>query len=410
MPLVSMDKVRDVLSRVAPGSRVVASGNFATPLPLIAALDESVETYTLHMLNAHGDLPDRPGVVLETAFVGPAMRGRPGLSYVPCRLSMVPLLFRGPLPPEVVLVHTSLPEGGRVSLGLEVNVLPAAMEACRARGGTVIAMANKNMPYVYGDAEVLTHHIDYMVEVDEPLPTTVGGTPSDDTSLAIGDHVAAMIGNGSTLQMGIGAVPDAVLQRLHDHRELTVWSEMFSDGVLELYRKGALSKDRPIIASFIFGSAELYEWVDRNPEVRLLRTEKTNEPATISRHNQMTSVNAALQVDLFGQANASRIHGRIFSGFGGQTDFIVGAMHAPGGQAFIALPSWHEKSHTSTIVGKLDFPVTSFQQTAVVTEQGVAHLWGLPQARQAHELIERAAHPDARDELHAAALDLDLIG
>jgi acyl-CoA hydrolase len=193
-----------------------------------------------------------------------------------------------------------------------------------------------------------------------------------------------------------------------EHRELSVWSEMFSDGVLALERAGALSQERPIVSSFIFGSEELYRWVDENSRVRLLRTERTNEPGTIERLPQMTSVNAALQVDLFGQANASRVKGQIFSGFGGQTDFIVGAMHAPGGQAFIALSSWHAKSNSSTIVPILGFPVTSFQQTAVVTEQGTAHLWGRSQREQAAELIERAAHPDARESLRQAASDMGL--
>jgi acyl-CoA hydrolase len=182
-----------------------------------------------------------------------------------------------------------------------------------------------------------------------------------------------------------------------------VWSETFSDGVLGLERAGAMNRDRPIIASFIIGSPELYDWVHDNPRIRLLRTEKTNDPAVIARHPRMTSVNSALQVDLYGQANASTIKNKIYSGFGGQTDFIVGAMHAPEGQAFIALKSWHEKSSTSTIVDSLDARVTSFQQTAIATEQGVAHLWGRSQAEQAKELIDCAAHPDAKADLTKSA-------
>ncbi len=402
MTVVNLEQLKDIFSRLAPGTRVVASGNFATPQPLISALDSALETYTLHMLNAHGELPDREGVTLETAFVGPAMRNRATLRYVPCRLSMVPLLLGGPLPPDVVLLHTTPPRDGQVSLGLEVNILPAAVDAVRAGGGIVVGMMNPQMPYTFGDAEMLVEHFDYLVEVDEPLPTVRAGAP-DERSSAIGTNVARMIDDGSTMQLGIGSVPDAVLDSLRGHRDLTVWSEMISDGVHALERSGALSKLRPIVSSFIFGSEDLYAWVDGNPRIRLLRTEKTNDPALIARHPRMTSVNGALQVDLFGQANASTVKGRIYSGFGGQTDFIVGAMHAPEGQAFIALSSWHDKSRNSTIVGQLESKVTSFQQTAVVTEQGVAHLWGLSQSGQARELIERAAHPEAREALRERA-------
>lgn len=408
MATATLEQLTDVFARLAPGARVVASGNFATPMPLIQAFDAAQEVYTLHMLNAHGDLPDRPGVTLETTFVGPAMRDKPGLQYVPCRLSMVPLLYSGPLPVDVVLLHVTTPRDGRVSLGLEVNVLPAAVEAVRASGGLVVGMMNANMPYLYGDSEVLTGHFDYLVEVDEPLRSIDPGEP-DALSQRIGDHVAEHIPDGATMQLGIGSIPDAVLHSLHGHRGLKLWSEMFSDGVLALEREGALDRVRPIVASFIFGSDELYAWVDSNPRIRLLRTEKTNDPALIARHPRMVSVNSALQVDLFGQANASTIKDRIYSGIGGQTDFIVGAMHAPEGKAFIALPSWHARSEMSTIVGRLPVRVTSFQQTAVVTEQGMAHLWGRSQNEQARQLIDRAAHPQAREELERKGRKLGLI-
>ena len=206
------------------------------------------------------------------------------------------------------------------------------------------------------------------------------------------------------LQTGIGAVPDATLSGLTGHRGLGIWTEMFSDGVLTLDAAGALDPQGTITASFVFGSPELYSWVHRNERVRLLRTEKTNDPALIRLNNQMVSVNAALQVDLFGQANASRIGRRIYSGFGGQTDFVVGAMHAPGGQAIVALRSWHPKADRSTIVPLVDEPVTSFQMTAVVTEQGVAEICPGTTAhpgRAAHR--PGGAHPRVRDELREEA-------
>jgi acyl-CoA hydrolase len=183
---------------------------------------------------------------------------------------------------------------------------------------------------------------------------------------------------------------------------------MFSDSVLTLERAGALDRDILVRASFLFGSAELLDWADRNPRVRMIRTETSNDPALIARNPMMVSVNSALQVDLFGQANASRVRRAIYSGFGGQTDFIVGALHSPGGQALIALPSWHPRADVSTIVPFLEEPVTSFQMTAVVTEQGVAEVFGLDQRRQASNIIEHAAHPGIREQLWESAVALGL--
>jgi acyl-CoA hydrolase len=395
------------LEALPPNPRVVVSGNFASPRTALALFDEHVPQWRLWALNPQRGLPERDGITPETCFVGPGMRHNPRMRYVPCRLSHVPALFARAMEPDVVLLHTSMPKHGVVSLGIEVNVLPAAIEACRARGGTVIAQANPQMPFTYGDAIVPLSSIDMLFEADEPLSA---GSPGvlDDTSREIGARIAARIKDGSTLQMGIGAIPDAVLTALADRRGLRFWTEMFSDGVLALDRAGALDPEAPLAVSFLFGSHELYEWIDGNPRVRMVRTENSNDPGLISKQPQMTSVNSALQVDLFAQANASRINARIYSGFGGQTDFIVGALHAPGGQAFIALRSWHPKADVSTIVPLLDEPVTSFQHTAVVTEQGIAEVWGRSQDEQAHNLITRAAHPDVREELfeEAAALGL----
>jgi acyl-CoA hydrolase len=156
----------------------------------------------------------------------------------------------------------------------------------------------------------------------------------------------------------------------------------------------------------VFGSPDLYDWVNRNPRVRLLRTEKTNDPGLIARQPRMVSVNGALQVDLFAQANAARVHGMIYSGFGGQTDFVVGALHSPGGQAVIALPSWHPKADVSTVVPRLAGPVTSFQHSFIVSEQGAAAVWGYDAGDQAGQIIDRVAHPSVRDELRKAARDL----
>lgn len=396
MKEISPEALGHLLGALPGVPRVVASGNFATPHTVLSVLDANVAEYRLYMLNPQRGLPDREGVTYETSFVGPGMRGNPRLHYYPCRLSLVPHLFTHSLQPDVVIVHTSTPSDGTISLGLEVNILPAAIEAARATGGIVIAQANKRMPATYGDATIPIEDIDYIVTVDEPV-TSHTAAPLDEVSAGIGSRVAALVPDGATLQLGIGAIPDATLAALTNHRGLSVWSEMFSDGVLALERAGCMDEDVPITASFIFGSAELYEWVDRNKRIRMLRSEKTNAPGAIAEHPNVFSVNSALQVDLFAQANASRVRGQVYSGFGGQTDFIVGALHSPGGQAIIALRSWHPKADTSTVVPLLAGPVTSFQHSYIVTEQGAAAIWGHDQVTQAQNILDKAAHPAARD-------------
>jgi acyl-CoA hydrolase len=396
------------LRRLPENPRVVVSGNHATPWHTLALCDAALPSYRLWALNGQPGLPDRDGVVLETSFVGPGMRRSPRLRYVPSRLSMVPTLFGSVMAPDVVVLHTTRPRGGKVSLGTEVNVLPAAVEAVRARGGLVVAQVNGNVPWTYGDAELDLHLIDVLVEADEPL-AHAAMVPLDEESAQIGALVAARVPDGATLQAGIGAVPDATMRGLVHRRGLRIWSEMFSDSVLSLERAAALDPTVPITASFLFGSEELLDWVDRNDRIRMARTELTNDPGRIAQNPAMISVNTALQVDLFGQANASRIQARIHSGFGGQTDFIVGALHSPGGQAVIALRSWHRKADVSTIVPLVDEPVTSFQMSAVVTEQGVAEVFGHSQEEQARQLIEHAAHPSVREELREEAAELGLL-
>jgi acyl-CoA hydrolase len=389
--------------------RVVISGNHAVPFHLLELVDQTLDDYRLWALNAPTGLPDRDGVVYETPFVGAGMRRSPRLSYVPCRLSLVPSLFGTTMPPDLVVLNTTRPRAGKVSLGIEVNVLPAAVEAARARGAKVIAQVNDCMPWTFGDAELDADQIDLFIEADQRLPNAPAPV-IDDVSARIGALVAGRVPDGATVQAGIGAIPDAALRGLTGRRGLKIWTEMFSDSVLALERAAALDPDTAVRASFLFGSAELLDWVDGNRRIQMIRTETSNDPALISANPQMVSVNTALQVDLFGQANASRVRADIYSGFGGQTDFIVGAMHSPGGQALIALRSWHPRADVSTIVPVIEEPVTSFQMTAVVTEQGVADVFGLDQFRQAANIIDHAAHPRVRGELWEQAAGLGLAG
>ena len=341
MRTISLDELKRVLKDIPDNPRVLVSGNFATPKALLNAFDSAVSQYTLHMLNAQPGIPNRDGVTYESAFVGPGMRNSPHLNYIPSRLSLLPVIIRDHAIPDVVLLHTSLRRYDTVSLGTEVNILPAAIETVRNRGGIVIAQANSNMPYTYGDAQIYENEIDFLIEVDEPLAEHKPGH-GNAIAHAIGEKIADLVKDQSTLQMGIGAIPDAVLGRLKSRKGLRIWTEMFSDGVLNLQKAGALDEEVPITASFMFGTKELYEWANLNRRIQMLRTEKTNDPSQIARQARMTSVNAALQVDLYDQANASRVNGKIYSGFGGSTDFIVGSLHSRGGHSFMALPSWHE--------------------------------------------------------------------
>ncbi|HET7310651.1 MAG TPA: acetyl-CoA hydrolase/transferase C-terminal domain-containing protein [Mycobacteriales bacterium] len=405
MRTVTPDELQSRLQALpAAEPRVVVSGNHAIPWQALKAVDQALERYRLFALNAPAGVPDRTGVVLETAFVGPGMRGRPSLAYFPCRLSLVPTLLKRRIPPDVVVVHTAPPRDGKLSLGVEVNILPAAIEAARARGGLVVAEVNPQMPYLSGDALLPVEDVDLAVEVDAPLGELPRPAISD-LQRVIGEHVASLVPDGATLQLGIGAIPDAALAALHRRRELRIWSEMISDGVMHLSQGGALA-DGHITTSFAAGSSSFYAWLADNSKVVMCRTERANDPAVIAQQPTMTSINAALQVDLFAQANASYVHDRIYSGFGGQTDFIVGAVHSVDGHAIIALPSWHERSQSSTIVDRLASPATSFQHSYVVTEQGIATIWGRPQKEQAEQLIDHAAAPQARDELRAAARQL----
>jgi acyl-CoA hydrolase len=404
---MALEAVAAMVSSDAAQPRVAVSGNAAVPWQLLRAVDAALPAYRLFMLNAPLGIPAREGVVHETPFVGVGMRRSPSLAYVPARLSQVPELFGTTCPPDVVLLHTSAEHGGRVSMGAEVNVLPAAIEACRALAGSFSRRPTRGCRT-------------RSVTVSSRSTSSTGswrrmnrwgstrGRYTGRAATRIGELVAERVVDGSTLQLGIGDVPNATLPGLSHRRGLRVWSEMVSDGLLALDAAGALDPDSEVVASFVVGSEGLYRHLDRNPRVRILRTEITNDPGRIAANPRMTSINTALSVDLFAQANASRIKARIHSGFGGQTDFIVGALHSSGGQALMALRSWHPRADVSTIVPLLDEPVTSFQHTAVVTEQGAAEIHGHDERTQARHLIDHAAHPSVRDELREEAVALGL--
>lgn len=408
MNRVSASELATVFESLPSGVRVLASGNFATPKALLRIADEHIAEFRLFMLGAQSGIPDREGVIFESPFLGPGMRRSARLNFIPCRLSLVPVVIARHYQPNVLLLHASTVRDGKVSLGVEVNILPAAIEATKKNGGIVVVQSNPQMPYTFGDGEISLDDIDYLIEVDEEL-SEAPNIPLNDTSLEIGSLIANRVESGSTLQLGIGAIPNAVITAMQKHQGLRIWTEMFSDGVLGLVRSNAVDPESTLTASFLFGSRDLYDWVNLNERVHMRRTEITNDPGVISMQAQMTSINAALQVDLYDQANASYVNGQPYSGFGGSTDFIVGALHALDGKSFMALPSWHGKSGNSNIVHRLSETVTSFQHSYVVTEQGVAECFGRSAAEQARNLIEKAAHPDARAVLMDQAVDAGLL-
>jgi acyl-CoA hydrolase len=409
MRIVSVEAlVAHLASLPGPEPRVVVSGNFATPKVLVHALEAALDRCRVFALNAQCELPRRRGFISETPFVGPGMRNDPTLDYVPMRLSLVPRLFDSLRPVDAVLIHTSTPRDGKISLGIEVNILPAAIERVHARGGLIVAQLNPNMPYTFGDGEFPVDWIDLAVEVDEPLGHPEP-RPAEEAEKRIGRQVADFAGDGATLQLGIGQIPNVAAGELVSRRHLGIWSEMISDGVLALERSGSLDLGRPVNASFLFGSPELYEWAHRNPRLRMVRTEIINDPVRIAANPAMLSINMALQIDLFAQVNASFVRGAIYSGFGGQPDFVAGALHSPGGHAVVALHSWHDKTDTSSVLPILTSPVTSFQHSAIVSEHGCAELFGRSQRAQARLIIERVADPRAREDLIEAAGTLGLI-
>lgn len=407
MRILDQPAVERLLSGLTGRPRVVCGGSGAAPLAVLDLMDRACETWRLACINAPAGVPNRPGVTHETVFIGPGARGTSPVRFIPCRLSLAPRLYRNELAPDVLVLHTSMPRNGRVSMGIEVQVLPAALDEAKRRGALVIAQLNPNMPHVLGDGVIDVHDIDVGMVVDAPLPTASMPSPGPIAS-HIGDLVVGRIPDGATLQVGIGVIPDAVVAKLPRAHRVGVWTELLTDGIHTLEEAHSLD-ERMIVGTFAMGTPRLYEWLDDNPRVQLLRCETTNDPGIIATKPKVISVNTALQVDLFGQVNATRIGTRIHSGVGGSTDFLVGAMHSPGGQSLIAMRSWHPKVDRSTIVGRLEGAASANQPTAVVTEQGVAELFGTDEAEQARRLIDEAAHPQARENLRREGVEMGIL-
>ena len=408
---------QQALSAVKSKDRVFLHGAAAAPLELEAALchRDDLREVNLYHIHVEGDAPfAEPGVAEQfrsySFFTGPNVRkavneGR--ADFIPIFLSDIPLLFRsGQLQLDVALVSLSEPDRhGFCSLGPSVE---AALEAVRT-AKVVIAEINPRIPRTHGDSFVHIDSIDHICCVDRPLPTHQP-PPIGAVEQAIGDQIASMIDDGSTLQLGIGAIPAAVVGRLSNKNDLGVHTEMFSDGVMELMQAGNINNKRKTIhaghsvTSFVSGSQALFDFVDDNPAVEFYGCDYTNSVGLIAQHDNMVAVNSALEIDLSGQVCADSIGSMIYSGIGGQMDFIRGAALSRGGKPIIALPSTARGGTLSRIVPTLK-PGAGVVTTRghvhwVVTEHGAVNLHGLSLRQRGEALIE-IAHPDFRDELRS---------
>jgi acetyl-CoA hydrolase len=332
--------------------------------------------------------------------------------FTPCFLSEVPLLFRnGHLPLDVALIHVSPPdEHGFCSLGIEAGLMKTPSQSAKI----VIAEINEQMPRTLGDSFIHISKIDYAVKVDYPLAELSMGK-ANEISMRIGEHVAHLVEDGSTMQLGIGAIPDAVLHFLSHKRDLGVHTELFSDGVMKMVQQGVITNEKKtlhpgkIVAGFILGTRELYAFVDDNPVVELHPTEYVNDPFVIAKNDKMVSINSAIEVDLTGQVCADSIGHKLYSGVGGQVDFVYGAARSKGGKPIIALPSTanlRDGTVISRIVGTLKpgagVVTTRNHVHYVATEYGVANLYGKTIRQRARSLID-IAHPDFREQLEREA-------
>jgi len=328
--------------------------------------------------------------------------------FTACFFHELPRAYREYVPPDVALIQVSPPnKWGFCSLGISVDYTKHAAEIAK----TVIAQVNEKMPKTYGDTFIHVNDIDFFVEstrdlIEIPVPT-IG-----EVERAIGENVASLIEDGSTLQLGIGAIPDAVLNFLHDKKDLGIHTEMFSDGVVGLVEKGVINGKAKtlhpgkMVCAFVMGTRGLYDFVDDNPYVEFYTVDYTNDPYVIGQNDKMISINSAIQVDLLGQVCADTIGYRQYSAVGGQVDFVRGASRSRGGKAIIAMPSTAGGGKYSRIVSLLDegavVTTSRYDVQFVVTEYGIADLRVKTNRQRAMELI-KIAHPDFRPELEAAA-------
>ncbi|MBI4565724.1 MAG: GNAT family N-acetyltransferase [Planctomycetes bacterium] len=413
------------VASVRSGSRVFIGSGCAEPTILVAALARRPDVHDVEVLHIMtvGEAPyiraAPPDRFRHNAFfIGSNVREAVAegvADYTPVFLSEIPDLFRSRrLRIDLALIAATPPDAhGYCSLGVSVDIVKSAVECA----DVVAAEMNPNMPRTHGTGFIHVQDIDFFVPVSAPIPE-VPPPPPDEVSRRIGRHCASLIDHGATLQLGIGAIPNAVLENLKDKRDLGLHTEMVSDGAIDLIRSGVLNGRRKTlrpgkaVTSFCMGTRRLYDFVHDNPAFEFLPTEYVNDPWVIARNDRMVSVNAALQVDLTGQVCADSIGTRFYSGIGGQVDFIRGAARSKGGRSIIALPATAKGGRVSRIVPTLAQGagvVTSRGDVhTVVTEYGIAELKGRSVRERALALLS-VAHPDFRSDLLAAAKDRRLV-
>ncbi len=410
----------EALSIIQSGNRVFVHGSAATPQHLVNKLAErsgELKNVELVSISTLGDMPCAAescsdSFFINSLFVSENVReavnqGRG--DYVPVFLSEIPRLFdQKILPLDVALVHVSPPDKhGFCSLGVSVDIARSAVNNAKY----VIAQVNPQMPRTHGDALIPLHKIDCLVEANMPLPEVNYAARATDVEKTIGRYIAGMVEDGATLQMGIGAIPDSVLQSLTNHKNLGIHTEMMSDGIMPLVESGVINnalkkKHRGKIATgFIIGSRKLYDFADDNPQVVMLSSDYVNDVTVIRSNPKVTAINSAIEIDITGQVVSDSIGTYQFSGVGGQMDFIRGAALSEGGKPIIALPSVTKKG-ISRIVPFLKpgggVVTTRAHMHYVVTEYGVAYLYG-KNLRQRAEALINIAHPDHREELSREA-------
>jgi acetyl-CoA hydrolase len=418
---------REAVACVRSGDHVWLHAGCNNPEELVKALvarsDELRDVEVTHLLTFgaadHVDPRYQGSFRHRALFTGPNVRravneGR--ADWVPVFLSEIPGLVRSrAIPVDVAFVHVSPPdEHGFCSYGVGVECTKAAAESSRA----VVALVNRQMPRSLGDSFIHVSRLAHVVEIDRPLVELPQATEVGDVARAIGRNVAALIENGSTLQMGIGEIPDAVLLFLKEKRDLGIHTEMFSDGVVELFEAGVITGEAKtlhkgkIVSSFVLGSKKTFDFLDNNPFVEFHPTDYVNDPFVIAQNEKMVAINSAIAVDITGQVCADSMGRSIYSGFGGQVDFIRGASRSRGGKPIIALPSTAKDDTISRICDTLvegSGVVTSRADVHyVVTEYGVANLHGKSLRERALALVE-CAHPKFRDELRCAAAKRRLL-
>ena len=408
----------EAIKAIPDGGRVVTGHAVGEPSYILDVLCDHKDDYKdveiLHMVSMGAAKycgEDMAGHFRHNSlFVGGSTRkaveeGR--ADYTPCFFYQVPALFEKELPVDVALVTVTPPnKDGKVSLGVSVDYTLAAVRHAK----TVIAQVNDQMPFTYGEAVLDVSEIDYFVEHSNPL-IELPSAKLTDIEKAIGANCASLIQNGDTLQLGIGAIPDAVLFYLKDKKDLGIHSEMISDGVVELVEAGVITGSKKallpgkIVVNFLMGTKRLYDFIDHNKDVLMYPVDYVNDPVVVAQNDHIVCINSCVQIDLMGQACSEAVGSRQISGVGGQVDFIRGAAMAKHGISILAFPSTAAKGKVSKIVPNLDFgaPVTTSRNDIdyVVTEYGIASLHGKTLKERARALIE-IAHPDFRDSLKEA--------